>query len=436
MPRRIWLWAVLAPVIGGCRPSPDVVQVDSASRPIEAPQTDSPTPASRGPLPDNDWPRWRGPAGNGISQRPLWSTSGAPIAPRVAWSRNVGVGYSSISVVSSRAYTMGYRDEQEHVVCLDAQTGEPQWTFSYPGNLVDNLHKGGPAATPTVDGVHVYTVGKEGQVHCLDAANGNKIWAQHLQALVQVPLPEWGFSASPVLLDDLILLDAGPVVALNKSTGELVWSTEPHAAGYGSVEVMVHGGRQLLAVLNNDGVQVVRAVDGVTVAFHPWETRFKTNSTTPLAVEDTLFVSTGYQRGCTLLRLTDAGLTPVYENQEMSNHMNNCVLWEGHLYGFDGNSHHRRSVKLTCLNHQTGEVVWTNRGLGCGSLIVADGKLVILSDEGELVIAEPNPARYVELAKVKVLEETCWTPPAVAGGAIFCRNDTGDVVRAEVPEAP
>jgi outer membrane protein assembly factor BamB len=189
-----------------------------------------------------------------------------------------------------------------------------------------------------------------------------------------------------------------------------------------------HAGETLITVLNNDGLLVVRAKDGSLVAEHAWETDYVTTAATPIVFEDKIFISSGYGRGCALLQLKDGKLDLVYSNRNMCNHMNNCVLFEGHLYGFDGNSHNPRTVQLTCMDFGTGKVDWKRRGLGCGSLLLSNGKLLLLSDEGELVIATAQPNKYEDIAHAQVIEGRCWTVPVLSHGRLYCRNADGAVV--------
>ncbi len=140
-----------------------------------------------------------------------------------------------------------------------------------------------------------------------------------------------------------------------------------------------------------------------------------------------LFISTGYNKGCALLKLADGELDLVYQNKKMRNHMNNCVLFNGCLYGFDGNSHNARLVNLVCMDCATGAVKWTYNGLGCGSLMLAADKLLVLSDEGELITALASPEGFWPLAHAQVLEGKCWTVPALSHGRIYCRNAAGDL---------
>lgn len=399
-------------------------QTNPANRQADRPSIAEPQQNAAG-----DWPNWRGPEHDGISRETGWSATWPEPGPTQLWKTNVGTGFSSFAVADGRLYTMGHRDADDTVYCLDANTGNEIWKHSYPCALVDNLHEGGPAATPTVDDGRVYTLSKEGELFCLDAAKGDVLWSAKLQDLLGVEMPTWGFSCSPRVWNDLLIVEAGRTCAFNRKTGELAWKTEAFRPGYGSPAIMRHGDKDLAVVLNNDFLLFVQAEDGKEVAKQKWETLFATSSTTPVIDGDTVFVSTGYNQGCALFRLTaDNQVERIYQNKVMSNHMANCVLWESFLYGIDGNSSSRRNCEVVCMDAVTGGVKWKHRGLGCGSLLIADGKLVVLGDEGDLVVARASPDEFKITAKAHVIDGKCWTVPVLSHGRLYCRNADGDVV--------
>ena len=392
-----------------------------------------PTHVTSIPIPKvGEWPMWRGAKADLISREVGWEFAWPEAGPPKLWTANVGIGFSSFSVADGRLYTMGHKDGNEIVHCLDAETGKSLWTHSYPCLLVDNLHEGGPSATPTIDGNRVYTVSKEGHLFCLTADRGEVVWLVELQKLLGVPMPDWGFSSSPLVLGDMLVLEAGRTVALNKQSGELIWQTQKYRPGYGSPTAFEHDGELLIATLNNDALIIVRANTGELVDSTPWESSFATVANTPIVTGNRIYISSGYNQGCALYELKDRKLKQLYKNKAMRNQMNNSVLAEGFLYGFDGNSHVPRTVALVCMEHATGEVRWRELGLGCGSLMLADGKLIILSDQGELVTAETTPEAFRPISRAKVLEGRCWTVPVLAGGRIYCRNAAGDVVALDV----
>lgn len=384
-------------------------------------------PADRS-YPPGQWLRWGGPQGTMTSPEVGWNARWSEKPPAIVWQASVGTGFSSVTIADGRLFTMGYGDDRDHVYGLDATTGQQLWEYSYPCAKVDNLHEGGPGATPTIDEGRVYTLSREGHLFCFDAQSGMVLWSKQLEEELGVEHPEWGFTCSPLVAGNLVIVDVGPTVALDKQSGQVVWKTKRYRPGYGSPALFTHAGQLLVAVLNNDGLLVLRPDDGSEVAFYAWETNYATNSTTPIADGDTLFISTGYGKGCALVRLADGRLEEVYRNRNMRNHMNNCALWDGHLYGIDGQANSSGSCRLVCLKHETGEVAWSHRGLGCGSLLAADGKLIVLTDEGTLVLVEATPESYRELGRVRVLTGRCWTVPVLAGHRVYCRNAAGDLV--------
>ena len=385
-------------------------------------------------LPSGDWPQWMGPDLTGVSAESGWLSDWSSVEPQQAWTSEIGIGFSSVSIASGRLYTMGNLNGTESVYCFDAATGELIWKHSYPCKLVANLYEGGPGSTPTVDGEFVYAVGKEGQLMCLNKSNGTIVWQKNLQEDLGVPLPEWGFNASVLIDGEDLFVEVGRLVSYQKLSGDKNWQSKLHPSGYGSVRMMQQEQRRLLVSLDCEGLRVNDRDDGTEVVFESWMSPFRTNSTTPIVDGDTSFVSTGYQVGCGLLRLSGDKLDEVYFNRKMRNHFNNSILHDGHLYGFDGNSNLGRVVQLTCMEHATGKVVWSHRGLGCGSLMIADGKLILLSEDGRLVIAEAKPDGFKQLAEKKILEGRCWTVPVLVGGNLYARNARGKLVCITLPK--
>ena len=379
------------------------------------------------------WPNWMGPKHDGISRETGWSSEWPENGLPIVWSREIGIGFSSVSIANNRLFTMGHVDGREQVVVLNNETGEPIWSHSYECQLVDNLHDGGPGATPTIDGEFVYTLGREGQLFCLRANNGDVVWSKELQDDLNVPMAEWGFTSSPYILGDQLILEAGRVVSFDKKTGEKNWQTDEHSAGYGSAISFQHEGNTLLATFDCDGLRILQAATGEQFAFERWESDFGTNSTTPIVKDGLIYVSSGYGVGCGLFRLERDKLEMIYSNRRMRNHFNNSILLGGYVYGFDGNSNLGRVVQLTCMNFETGEVAWKQRGLGCGSLMIADGKLLILSEDGMLVLAKATPDGFQELARSVFLGGRCWTVPVLLNGRVYGRNAEGKLVCVRLP---
>ena len=382
----------------------------------------------------SSWPNWMGPKHDGISVEKSWSTDWPAGGLPIEWSRPIGIGFSSVSIKADRLFTMGHVNGEEFVYALNDETGEPIWSHSYECELVDNLHEGGPGSTPTIHGENVYTLGREGQLFCFRASDGEIVWSKELQEDLGVVMPEWGFTSSAYILGDHLILEAGRVVAYNKNTGEKIWQTGQHSAGYGSAISFKQGDKTLLATFDCEGLRIIQAADGTEVDFVGWDSPFETNSTTPIVHDGLIYISSGYGKGCGLFRLENNRLENIYSNRRMRNHFNNSILLNGHVYGFDGNSNLGRVVQLTCMNFKTGEVAWKQRGMGCGSLMIADGKLLILSEDGTLIVANATPDGFQELARSRFLDGRCWTVPVLLNGKVYGRNADGDLTCARLPK--
>jgi outer membrane protein assembly factor BamB len=373
-----------------------------------------------------DWPQWRGPDRTGISAETGWRTDLAANAPKVLWKKNVGQGYSSFSVVGGKVFTMGNADGNDTVFCLDAATGNEVWKQSYPCGEVDYP---GTRATPTIDGNRLYVMSQEGDLVCLETDTGKVVWQLKVTKQFGVRKPQWGFACSPLVLGDALIINIGPIVSLKKADGKVIWKGGSSAPAYGSPFAFKVGQDTLIAGFNASGPLVVSAADGKVVGKSEWKTEYDVNAVTPIVVGNTFFISSGYNRGAAVFEITPAGLKTVWENKNMRNHANNCVLVGGALYGFDGQVN---EGALACIDYKTGEKKWSEKSVKAGALMVADGKLLCMSSKGELVIAEASPAGFKEIARTKVLGGTCWTTPILSGGRIFCRNHNGDVVCLDV----
>ena len=373
-----------------------------------------------------DWPQWRGPDRTGISTEAGWRTDWAANAPKALWKKNVGQGYSSFSVVGNKVYTMGNADGKDTVFCLDAATGNEVWKQSYPCGQVDYP---GTRATPTIDGNRVYTLSQAGDLLCLESDTGKIVWQMKVTKQFSVKKPQWGFACSPLVLGDALIIDVGPIVSLKKAGGEVNWKSGSDVAGYCSPFAFKVGQDTVIASFNASGPIAVSAADGKVLGKAAWKTSYDVNVVTPIVVGNTFFISSGYNRGAAVFEVAADGLKKLWENKNMRNHANNCVLMDGFLYGFDGQVN---EGALACIDYKTGEKKWAEKNVKAGALMVADGKLLCMSSKGELIAAAASPDAYKELGRTKVLGGTCWTTPVLSGGRIFCRNHDGDIVCLDV----
>ena len=378
-----------------------------------------------------DWPNYRGPNHNGISNETGWNATWPKDGPKLLWKKSIGTGFCSIAVSNGRAYTMGNIKDNDILYCFEADTGKQIWKKSYPCPLYKKDHEGGPAATPTVHGDSVYTFSKNGDAVRFKAATGQVVWHKNLNKELGVKHPNWYFAGSPFVIDNLVILNAGTAgIALNKADGSVVWTNGNDPAGYATAVPFTMGSQKCVAIFGFGDIIGLIAATGRQVCQFPWKTSYDINAADPIISGNTIFISSGYNKGCALLKIGQGKLTEIWRNKNMRNHASSCALWKGHIYGFDGQ--YGGGGKLTCLNYETGDVKWSQSGMGTGSLMLADGKLIILSERGKLVTAPASPEGFKELSSAQILTGKCWTVPALANGRIYARNAVGDLVCVDV----
>jgi outer membrane protein assembly factor BamB len=385
-----------------------------------------------------DWAQWRGPHRNGVSDEKGWSSSWGAAGPRVLWKANVGLGFASFTVADGRVSTTGNAGNTDTVFCFDAVTGKQIWKQSYPADLGDKYYEGGTSGTPAADGGRLYQLSRWGDVFCYEASSGKIIWEKNVQKESGANIPDWGFGGSPLVHEGLLILNVGGAgMALDKTTGRTMWQSGPESAGYstplplplppsrgraGDFEVIMGSAASYLSVNPKTGAKLWE-VD--------WRTRYGVNAAEPVAGGNHLFISSGYNKGCALLKIDGGTRDFVWQNKELKNQLGSSVLLDGHLYGFDGDNTASRSP-LKCLDFATGAVKWAENTIGPGALMAAGGKLIVLTGKGELIIAKPSPAKFELINRAQILKGKCWTAPVLANGRIYCRNSSGDIVCLDV----
>ncbi len=373
------------------------------------------------PASGDDWPQWRGPTRDGISRESGWLTAWPAEGPRKLWEGNVGIGLSSFSVNQGRLYTMGNVNEKDTVFCYDARTGRSIWRHEYACPSKDPNGYHGTRCTPTLDAGRVYTLSRAGHFFCLDAASGEVKWSKDFKKDLGGEPPTWGFVGSPLIERDWVLTEAGgknnaSVAAFEKRTGELVWQAGNDGAGYSSLIAFSLAGQRCFLQFSTDHLVCRRMKDGSELWRVPWKTSYGVNAATPIIQGDEIFISSGYDTGCALLKAAPTAAQVLWRNKNMRNHVNSCLLLNGFLYGYD-------ESELKCLDWKTGAVRWRTDAYGKGAVQSADGKLILYGQHGKLGLAQASPEAFKELCSFQALTgNDTWANPVLANGILYARS--------------
>jgi outer membrane protein assembly factor BamB len=375
-----------------------------------------------------DWPQWLGPERNGVSAETgllqTWSKEGPP----VVWQKEAGEGYSGPVVAGDWLILFHRIGDEEVVEALDAANGKERWKFSYPTRYRDLLGKGnGPRSTPLIAGKRVYTLGAEGRMHCLELETGKKVWERALNDDYRVRQGFFGVATSPLLEEDLVLVNVGGkgvgIIALDKDSGKEVWRATQDEASYSSPVAATLNGTRTVFFFTREGLQGLDPATGAVRFSKHWRSRLdaSVNAATPLVIDGHVFLTACYGTGAVLLKVRKDGVDEVWQSDDvLSVHYGTPVRQGEFLYGFDGRQ--EEGPRLRCVEWKTGKVRWTKEEFGCGSMVLADGNLIALTEAGDLVLVEATASAYREKARSGVLSGPCRAQLALADGRLFGRG--------------
>jgi outer membrane protein assembly factor BamB len=378
-----------------------------------------------------DWPQFRGPNRDGASTETGLLQELPPDGPPLVWkATGLGIGYSTVSVVGPRIYTIGEDSEFSSVIALNATDGKKLWSVKLgkagaPGMPAFE----GPRATPTVEGDLLVAVGQWGEVACLETAQGKELWRKNYAQDFGGKRPQWGFSESPLIDGDKVVVTPGgmegSVVALNKKTGAIIWRSKgftdpPH---YSSLIVAEIGGLRQYIQLTAESVVGVAAADGKLLWRAPRKGRTAVIPT-PIYSGGYVYVSSGYGIGCNLFKVTAAGgqfrAEEVYANKVLGNKHGGVIKVGDFVYG------HADDKGWTCQDFKTGTARWQENKLGKGSLIYAAGRFYLRAeDKGTVVLIEASPEGYKEHGRFQQPDRSdrkAWPYPVIAHGRLYLRD--------------
>ena len=389
-----------------------------------------------------DWPQFLGPSRNGVyagaDLAEAWPEEGPPIR----WRKKVGQGFSGPIVSADKLVLFHRLDEKEVVECLEASSGKTVWRYDYPAGYRDDFgFDEGPRATPTMVEGKLFTFGAEGVLHCLDFNKGKRIWSMNSKTEFAAPKGFFGMACSPLVEGNAVLLNVGGangagIVALDKASGKLLWKATDDEASYSSPVAATLNGMRYAIFFTRRGLVALEPASGKVCFDFPWRPRIHSSvsAATPLVVGDQIFLSASYQTGAALLRVKDNAVEKIWSSDEvLSNHYATSVYRDGFLYGFDGRQ--ELGSNLRCVEWRTGKVRWSEDRFGAGTVTLAGQRLLVVRENGELLVAPASPDAFRPIARAQILPAGVRAYPALAEGRLYARSrDT--LVCVDLRKAP
>ncbi len=373
-----------------------------------------------------DWPQWRGANRDAVSSETgllkKWPEGG----PQVVWRVPIGAGYSGVSVAKGKLYTLWDEKGKQYLFSLDASTGKELWRQEL-GAAFTHHYGNGPRSTPLIDGDVVFAIGTEGRLLAANKDTGAPLWQYDLVKDYASDLPSYGYSSSPLVAGDKLVVEVGgkdaAFMAFNKKNGEIVWAAGNDQPAYSSpIDVTIAGVEQIV-FWSAHGLHSVSSASGKALWTYSWETFCPAsgdplNTGTPLFLPpDRIYISSGSGAAAIRIMRNKGAFTveTVWKSDLMRSDVNTALLLDGHIYGFDRGT-------LKSLDAATGKVTWKARGFQRGSLIAADGRLIVLGEAGNLALVDADPNEFVQTNSAEILNGKNWTTPTLAGGRLYLRN--------------
>ena len=406
-------------------PTTSAPKIPTAASPTEAPQAPQAPKAPEAPKPAEpaEWPGFRGPNRDGVAHVALIKTEWSQTPPVQMWRRAVGPGWSSFSVSGDLLYTQEQRGNDEIVSCYRVSTGEPVWRHRDPIRFYESNGGAGPRATPTIYGNRVFAMGATAMLNALDARTGKVIWSRKAADDAKRAIPMWGISSSPLIVDDVVIVAPnGTLVAYDINTGDQRWIGPQHSGSYSSPQLMTFDGVAQVVILSSPGVVSVNPADGKQLWEHKWEggAIVQPGQTEDGDILINAMAATG---GLGTRRLSvkkdDAGWKAEerWTSNGLKPYFNDFVVHKGHAYGFDGSI-------LSAIDLTDGKRKWKGGRYGNGQMVLLADQdlLLVISEEGELVLVSATPDQFKEIARLPIFNAKTWNHPVVVRDVLLLRN--------------
>jgi outer membrane protein assembly factor BamB len=378
-------------------------------------------------LQPGDWPGFRGPGRDGIVRGLRIALDWQKSPPPVLWRQRVGPAWSSMAVVDGCVFTQEQRVQREAVVCRDARSGRELWVHENPGRFDEPMSGPGPRATPTFAAGRIFAQGALGTLDCLDAATGRVIWTRDIRTDAGAAVPMWGFSGSPLVTADRVIVFAGGdgnkgLLAYSTDGGAPVWTSDAGKVSYASPQQFDRGAEQQTLIFTNEGLSAVDAATGQI----RWKLPIEPGVGIPSSIQacridaDSLVLGNGVAFGVERIRVSPDGrsATRGWVTRRMKPSFSDMVYHDGFIYGFDG-------TVFCCVDANTGDRKWRDGRYGAGQVVLlADqGVMIVTSEDGQVILLRCNPQQNEELGRFQAVSGKAWNHPAVAGDRLYVRSD-------------
>ncbi len=376
------------------------------------------------------WPQWGGPQRNFMIEAKGLADSWPAAGPKRLWGRDLGEGHSSIAVDQGRLYTMYSKGDQESVIALDAATGKTIWEHAYEAPTAGlKLENGkGPHSTPLLVGNMLFTVGVIGKMHALDKATGKVVWSHDLYNEYGGTKMGRGFSCSPLGYKNTVIVTVGgpgqALMAFDQKTGAVVWKKQDFKLSPSTPIIVNVDGQDQLVIVLAEQIVGLDPNSGELLWSHPHPCDWGLNITPPVwGAGNILFVSSAYSGGSRALQLNQSGgnttVKELWASRRMRVHHSTIVRLGDLVFGSSGDF---GPAPMTAIDVKTGNVVWQDRSFPKTNFVYADGKLILLDEDGNLALVRLSPEGMKVISKVSVLTQTAWTPPTLSGTKLYIRD--------------
>lgn len=376
-----------------------------------------------------DWPQFLGPRRDGSykgKELPLWPNEG----PIKLWKKDIGAGFAGPAIAEEKLILFHRINNRETVECLEAATGKLIWSADYVADYVDRFRfDNGPRAVPTIANGKVYTLGAHGIISAWDLKSGKVLWRVNARVKFRADKGYFGFACSPLVFEGLVLLNIGGVdgsgvVGLDAITGQVRWSATKDPANYASPILTKFGGKASALFFTRQGLVCLNPKTGEIFFKHHWrpDGEHTVNASTPIIMNNLIFVSASYGKGATVVEVNDGKLKTLWANNiSMSCQYASCVIQNGYLYGFHGRQ--EAGAQLRCVELKTGRVLWSQPGLRYGTLTLINKEIWVLTERGEVARINASPKAYKVNQRAKITRGEVRAFPAIAQGRFYFRDE-------------